>query len=200
MRIARILTNTYAEGPGCRFCIWVQGCKHGCDGCFATDLWDYSGGTEVSVEQLKAKLRSVKESVCGITFLGGEPFDQAGELAEIAEYARACNMTIITFTGYTYAQLRAANDPQWTRLLQATDLLIDGRFEKELLDYSRPLVGSSNQQFIFLTDRIAESEIAAYKNRIEIRTAPTGRLYLNGMGNIQTLQKLMKKIEGAKHG
>ena len=37
MRIGKIIEMTYAEGPGCRFCIWVQGCNHKCKGCFAED-------------------------------------------------------------------------------------------------------------------------------------------------------------------
>lgn len=193
MRINRLIEKTYAEGPGCRFCIWVQGCPHKCDGCFAVDLQCYDGGYEISVQDVIAQINKVSDCIDGITLLGGEPFEYAGELSEIAEHVQSLNKNVLTFTGYTYEELNRVKDS--TLLLKHTDLLIDGRFEKALTDYSRPLAGSSNQKFIYLTDRISAQKMSEYKNRFEVRVAENGTLQFNGMGNIEKLQKILKAKE-----
>ena len=188
MRVNKIINKTYAEGPGCRFCIWVQGCNHKCDGCLAADLWTFNGGYEISTQEIISQIDAVKDDICGVTFLGGEPFEYAEELAVIARYIHSINKNVITFTGYTYEVLKENS----THLLTETDLLIDGKFEKSLVDYSRPLVGSSNQRFIFLTNRILKYEIDDYKNRFEIRISQNGRTEINGMGNIEKIKNHLR--------
>ena len=128
----------------------------------------------------------------GITFLGGEPFEQAGELAEIAAYAHQEGLDVLAFSGYRYEEL--VSDPAKAALLRHVDLLIDGRFEEDKQDFSRPLAGSSNQKFIYLTERIRPDEIAAYKNRFEIRQGADGSVTINGMGNLNHLKSIIKNI------
>lgn len=190
MRVHRIVEKTYAEGPGCRFCIWVQGCNHHCDGCFATELWNFDGGYDTSADEIISRIRYIEKDICGITFLGGEPFEYAEELSMIASYIHSVNKSVITFTGYRYEQL--LNKSVMTSLLNQTDLLIDGKFEKSLVDYSRPLVGSSNQRFIYLTDRISAEEIEQYENRFEVRISGDGKITFNGMGNIEKLEEFIQ--------
>ena len=191
MRVNRIIQKTYAEGPGCRFCIWVQGCNHHCDGCFAKELWNFHEGYCISTAEIISMIKQVEKDICGITFLGGEPFEYADELSIIAKYIHSLNKNVITFTGYLYEDL--LNEPKAVLLLNQTDLLIDGKFDKNLIDYSRPLVGSSNQRFIYITDRIAKKEIEQYKNRFEVRISKNGKQIINGMGNIQKIQNYLKK-------
>ena len=199
MRLHRILSRTYAEGPGCRFCIWVQGCAHHCPGYFATELWSYNGGRAYAVEQVIAEFNAVKDTVCGITFLGGEPFDQAEDLAVVAKAVKELNKNVITFTGYTFEELNCAGNPSYQALLQTTDVLIDGRFQEQNLETKRPLVGSANQRFLFLTDAIPKQEIEKYMNRFELRTDKNGEIIFNGMGNIHKLKKFIRNLEGTKN-
>ncbi len=194
MRVNRILEETYAEGPGRRMCVYVQGCSHACKGCFAEKLWDYSGGYECSAEKIISRLQQNSDSLDGITFLGGEPMDKAGELALVAREAKKLGLNVITFTGYTYEELLKSDNGGVKDLLEHTDLLIDGEFREELLDYSRPMVGSSNQRFIYLSEAISKEDIAAYKNRFEVRADKNGGLTFNGMGNIKKLQKYIKDL------
>lgn len=191
MKVNRILNKTYVEGPGCRFCIWVQGCKHKCDGCFANKLWDFDGGYDITSDDIILQIDKVKNDICGITFLGGEPFEYALELSKIAKYIHNLNKNVITFTGFTYENIK--NNNKYEFLLKETDLLIDGKFEKDLVDYSRPLVGSSNQRFIYLTNRINKKDIEEYKNRFEIRIGDNGKAQFNGMGNIEKVQEILIK-------
>ena len=191
MRVHRIIEKTRAEGPGCRFCIWVQGCNHHCVGCFAKNLWDFNGGYDISADKIISMIKSVDKEICGITFLGGEPFEYAFELSAVADYAHSINKNVITFTGYCYEDLLKKTKAEL--LLKQTDLLIDGKFDRALIDYSRPLVGSANQKFIYLTDRITQNEIENYKNRFEIRISNDGKAEFNGMGNIKAIQDFIKR-------
>ena len=52
LSIYKIIEKTTAEGPGTRFCIWVQGCSHHCDGCYATNTWDKSKGIKISTIEI----------------------------------------------------------------------------------------------------------------------------------------------------
>lgn len=196
MQINSIILKTRAEGPGVRACIWVQGCSHGCKGCFAKHLWPQKGGLDMSVDQVIMQLESAIDEIDGVTFLGGEPMDQAKELWEIARYVKEAGKTVITFTGYIYEQLLKKNDPNIKKLLEYTDLLADGPFVEEKLCYDRPLLGSSNQRFIFLTNAISSEKIYNYKNIFELRVNKDGRTVINGMGNLQKLEKYLNRING----
>lgn len=195
MRVNRIVEKTFAEGPGCRFCIWVQGCNHKCKGCFSQHTWDINGGTELSVSSIIENINKVRDQIDGITFLGGEPFLQATELALIGEFAQSIGKNVITFSGYTYSELLEASLPDAKKLLAVTDLLIDGRFEEARKDFSRPLAGSSNQEFVYITNKITPDEMMNYKNRFEIRVEENGNISVNGMGDVDKLkEKLQKEI------
>jgi anaerobic ribonucleoside-triphosphate reductase activating protein len=110
--------------------------------------------------------------VTGLTFSGGEPMSQAAGLAQVIRAARqARDLTLICFTGYRLAQLRARPPgPSVADLLAQTDLLIDGRYVAARND-GRGLRGSANQQVHFLTDRLreAEEELSGGPRRSEIR-------------------------------
>ncbi len=188
IRIHRVVRRTCAEGPGVRFCIWTQGCAHQCPGCFARDTWDPQDGEAWNADEVIAAIRQEAAHIEGITLLGGEPFDQAAEMAEVAEAARRMGLSVMAFTGYTHEQLRQRADA--ARLLAACDLLADGPYIEALRSFSRPWVGSSNQRFVFLTDRYDES-ILACGNRMELRVGRDGALLLNGMGELDKLQKIL---------
>lgn len=187
LRVHRIIPRTRVEGPGLRFCIWVQGCHHRCEGCFARDTWDPDMGREVSVENVIAQLRGA-EGIEGITLLGGEPMEQAEGLCRVAEAARAAGLSVITFTGNTYEDLLARKDPAVTQLLALTDVLVDGPYRKEEPEDTRPLVGSKNQRFLFLTDRYCQADMDALRNAFEVRVDEKGRIQINGMGDLRKLR------------
>lgn len=127
----------------------------------------------------------------GITFLGGEPFAQASAVYEIALKAKQMGLTIVTFTGYTYEHIIETDKEEWNKLLSVTDLLVDGPFEEDKLDFSRPWVGSANQSYRFLTDayRNLENSIDSIKNKLEIRINPDGSIIVNGMGDFESIKK-----------
>lgn len=187
MRVYKILKNTTVEGPGRRFCIWFQGCKKHCKGCFANETWDFDAGVKYSVSELY-ELIKLQHNIEGITFLGGEPFEQAKELSQLSKLIKKENLSIVCFSGYTIEELKSKNSKYINELLNQIDLLIDGGFEQDKFDLSRPWVGSSNQRFLYLTERYSESDIKKYKNKIEMRLNSNGEVVINGMGNFESIK------------
>ncbi len=188
INVYKILKKTKVEGPGVRFCIWVQGCKKHCSGCFAKDTWSFGSGQDYTIDELVDFIES-ENGIEGVTFLGGEPFEQAQELSELALRVKQKGLSVLCFTGYTFDELKAKNDKYVNNLLGNLDLLIDGGFEIEKFDISRPWVGSSNQRYIFLTDFYKEEDIKSYRNKIEARISPDGKLEINGMGDFDKINK-----------
>lgn len=92
----------------------------------------------------------------GLTFLGGEPFLQAEGLADIAEAAHNLNLSVMVFSGYEYTELSENKFSGSKRLLNSTDLLIDGEFDNTQIETTRNWVGSTNQKFHYLTNRYSD--------------------------------------------
>jgi anaerobic ribonucleoside-triphosphate reductase activating protein len=185
LRVHRVLPFTKAEGPGKRFCLWVQGCPIQCKGCGVPWTWSDQGGELIGIDELFTQIeKSVSENdIEGITFLGGEPFAQAQSLSILAKKCRGIGLSIMTFTGYTIEKIQKENRAVWNELLSLTDLLIDGPFVESKLDLSRPWVGSSNQRYHFLTNRYlhVKEKLSSIPNRLEVRITETGQVEINGM-------------------
>lgn len=180
MRIHNIIPQTRAEGPGLRFCIWVQGCSRCCPGCFNPETWAYEGGKEYPVEALLQWILTTPD-IEGITLLGGEPMEQAQELSLLAKAVRLAGLSVLCFTGYTLEEIQNTGNADMHALLTQTDLLIDGPYVQAQRDLRRPWVGSSNQRYHFLTERYNIHDVENCRNRLEIRLDMDGKLILNGM-------------------
>lgn len=200
LRIHRFVPFTRAEGPGERACLWVQGCPIRCAGCAVPWTWDADAGEWSEVAGLADRILR-GPAVQGVTFLGGEPFEQAAGLAALGRILRDAGLSVLTFSGYTIEKIRRADRADWNALLDVTDLLIDGPFVRGRLDLSRPWVGSSNQRYHFLTDRYRhlEPELCRIPQRLEVRVHPDGRLELNGMITSADLAELIGPAHPAPH-
>lgn len=186
LRVFKILKNTKVEGPETRYCIWVQGCSHHCKGCQAVHTWPHRGGKLFEVSDIISDILAQK-NIEGVTFLGGEPFEQAEALGIIAEAVKKIDLGVLCFTGGYLEELR--QNPVNKRLLDNIDLLIDSPFEIDKLDYSRPWCGSSNQRYHFLTNRYNENIFTKYKNKVEVNISKSGIVFMNGMGNFEKIQQ-----------
>ncbi len=195
--LARFLPSTRAEGPGERTAVWVQGCAIRCPGCFNPHLWRFQGGEQVRPADLVRRV--IDAGTEGLTLLGGEPFDQAAPLAEVATGVGAAGRSVMTFSGYTRSQLTAAVDAgrdDVGALLAATDLLVAGPFEADRIDTRRPWVGSTNQEFVLLSDRFPGllDGLSGSPDRIEITVDATGRVEVNGWAEMDALDELLAEV------
>ena len=191
LRVGRVLHGTTAEGPGRRTAIWVQGCSIRCAGCVNPHLFAPRGGELIPPARLVED--AVVAGVEGITLLGGEPFDQPQTCAELARNARARELGVICFTGYTLEHLQI--QPLAATLLAHIDLLIDGPYVASEPERSRALVGSTNQRFVHLTDRYAGYDPRSTPNRVEVRVSLSGETELAGFlggDDVQALTRMLR--------
>lgn len=183
LRVATISDDTEAEGPGRRWALWVQGCTIRCPGCCNPEMFAATGGTAMSIEALVARMRAAKErGVEGISVLGGEPFEQAAGVAEVARAARALGLTVMVYSGYRLADLRDRDDA--APLLAEIDLLVDGRYDRDLPEPPPPVgrrwLGSTNQVMHFLTTAYAPDDPRMREaNTVEFHWSQ-GQLLVNG--------------------
>jgi anaerobic ribonucleoside-triphosphate reductase activating protein len=184
IRIAQMVPDTEAEGPGRRFAVWVQGCPIRCPGCCNPEMFKADAGTVWDVAELAAHI--VKTPMLeGLTLLGGEPFAQAEACAALARAVRAHDdqLSVMVFSGYTLDDLllRTA-EPGIAALLANTDLLVDGRYEHDQPEPEggRRWIGSRNQVMHHLsTFYVPEDPRLRAPNTIELRL-DAGGLTVNG--------------------
>lgn len=155
LNVAAVRRRSRVNGPGLRNVVWVQGCSIRCPGCFNPATLPHEARTLFDPERLAEQLAG-EDGIEGVTLLGGEPFEQAGACARFARRARALGASVVTYSGYTAASLRAARLPEVRELLEATDLLIAGPFVQGRAHDGRGWHGSTNQEFVFLTNRYDE--------------------------------------------
>jgi len=178
LRVAQIVPDTEAEGPGRRFALWLQGCLLRCPGCCNPEMLALEGGEERAVASLAQQILSTP-GLEGVTWLGGEPVAQAGPLAELSQTVREAGLSVMLFSGYTLEELQAAG-PDVAALLAQTDLLVDGRYERDRPERQRRWIGSENQRLHFLTARYSPDDARfAARNTLELRLEG-GRLTVNG--------------------
>jgi len=128
------------------------------------------------------------QPIDGVTFTGGEPFAQAGSLALLAEQLLRQNLSLMAFTGYEIEELTSAEQ---VRLLACLDVLVTGRFVKELKTDGLLWRGSSNQRVHLLSDRHAGLELSGdvYPSS-EVIITDNGTQIVSGFPELGLLQRL----------
>lgn len=151
MQIAGIEPESFVDGPGARFVIFVQGCNHRCKGCHNPETWSYTDGADLSLEFLVADIeRFFKKNplLKGLTISGGEPMDKAKELDELLTEVLPIVKNVYCYSGYTLEELVAKNDEDINNVLHKIDYLVDGEFNVDKKCLHELYKGSSNQRII----------------------------------------------------
>ena len=180
--VAHWTTCTEAEGPGRRFALWFQGCPLRCPGCCNPEMLPFDGGRQVPVSDLLNTILDAhaQHGIEGITLLGGEPLAHATAGVALANAIRPRGLTVMVFSGYTLEEACDLPDPAVAELLGLTDILVDGRHQRDKPDTQRRWIGSTNQRIHFLTDRYRPDDPCwRKKNTLEIRLM-NGELSVNG--------------------
>lgn len=145
LRVAGVVEESIVDGPGLRFVLFLQGCRIHCKGCQNPQTWDFNGGTLVSIEDILSRIQG-DPLVHGITFSGGEPFEQAEALIPLAAELKKRGYHLMAFSGYTLEKL--IQKPLCRDLLSLLDLLVDGPFVKEEKSLELRFRGSRNQRIL----------------------------------------------------
>jgi anaerobic ribonucleoside-triphosphate reductase activating protein len=118
------------------------------------------------------------DGIEGVTFSGGEPFCQAGALAEAGRILRNQGLNIVTFTGFTYREIREKRRNSWDSLIRETDLLIAGRYDRRL-PCCHPLLSSSNQELVHVSSQLA-GRIPESGTEVEYIIGCSGEITVSG--------------------
>ena len=102
----------------------------------------------------------------GITFLGGEPLLNTGVLLPLSRKIRerfGRTKDIWCWTGYTWEELmREGESPDKRELLEQIDILVDGRYIKDLHDSLLQFRGSSNQRIIDVPKSLESGQVVLW--------------------------------------
>lgn len=149
MNYHNITKDDMLNGDGLRVVLWVAGCEHHCKGCHNPITWDENGGLlfdKAAKQEIFEELK--KDYVSGITFSGGDPLHikNRTDITVLAKEIKEIfpSKTIWLYTGYTY---EAVKDLE---IISYLDVLVDGKFVKELADVNYHWAGSTNQKIIRL--------------------------------------------------
>ena len=143
MRILDIVPGTSVDGPGLRTAIYFAGCKHCCHGCHNPQSWDFTGGHEMTMEEV---LKEVADNDFDVTLTGGDPMYHAEELVSLAVEIKKMGKDIWCYTGFMYEDI--ISDVHMSHLLEHIDVLVDGPYIESLRDIHLLFRGSSNQRLI----------------------------------------------------
>lgn len=157
---ANIQPDSIVDGEGIRTVIWFQGCLHHCKECHNPETWNFDGGIEFDVEEIKAEIKNLKYQN-GVTLSGGDPFFQPIAALEIAKYAHSLGLNVWCYTGFTFEEL-LEEDIAKKEFLKNIDVLIDGRFEIAKKSLACKFRGSTNQRIIDVTKSLENNKVVLY--------------------------------------
>lgn len=160
IKLSGIAYESLVNGPGMRRVFFAQGCKHNCKGCFNPDTHDFNGGEERDVDELiKDTLNN--PILRGVTFSGGDPWEQADKFAYMAKVFKDNGLDIWSYTGYTFEYIIENKDERsgWSDLLNNIDVLVDGKFEEDKMKDGIKFKGSTNQRIIDVKESLRLNKI-----------------------------------------
>lgn len=166
LRIAGTVQDSIVDGPGIRYVIFTQGCPHHCPGCHNPQTHDFNGGKDADTEEILSQIFG-NPLASGVTFSGGEPFAQADALVSIAEAVKSRGKNLMIYTGYLLEELQKMEQPGVKRLLELSDILVDGPFILQERDLTLQYRGSSNQRVIDMEKTRRTGTIVLYRSEYD---------------------------------
>ena len=164
IKISGIVKESSVDGPGFRYVVFTQGCPHHCKGCHNPQTHSFDGGSYIDIDTI---LEDVKKNplLRGVTISGGEPFMQAKKIAKLLSKIDRKKLSTIVYTGFLYEDLlnNANENNGYMDLLKQADLLIDGKFEEDLMDENLLFRGSSNQRVIKCKESVESGNLQLHE-------------------------------------
>lgn len=180
--------GSIVDGPGIRFSVFVQGCTHHCPGCHNKDSQAHKQVNPMTVGQILNEIQEAK-SCTGVTFTGGEPFEQADALGELAIALKEKNYNIWAYSGYRFEDLvkiaQGKDTPAATdycnkehsqgvlNMLNNIDVLVDGRFDQNLKSYDALYRGSTNQRLIDMKKTLMQNNMIEWSQEFVVPERPS---------------------------
>ena len=165
MKYATIKKYDVANGPGVRVSIFMQGCSFHCKNCFNPETWDFKSGTEFTDETIDKIIDLANNDyIKGLSILGGEPMhpNNIKGTTKLAKKFKEIypDKTIWVWSGFLFDR-----DLKDKEVLNYIDVLVDGRYEDELHDFTLKWKGSSNQRVIDVKKTLKNNKIVLLKEK-----------------------------------
>lgn len=160
MRIAKVVANDLANGPGIRTSVFVSGCPIRCPGCHNPELQSFVSGVEFAEYIIDKIIASLKKDGIrrGLSILGGEPLADLNApgvmylCQRVKESLPDCSIWI--WTGYDFEE-RFREHPKsglhkriFCDIMKYVDVVVDGPFIAEQKSGDHQWRGSANQRII----------------------------------------------------
>ena len=165
MRYNKIRKMDISNGPGVRVSIFMQGCSFHCKNCFNPETWDFKSGTEFTDETVDKIIDLANNDyIKGLSILGGEPMhpNNIKGTTKLAKKFKEIypDKTIWVWSGFLFDR-----DLKDKEVLNYIDVLVDGRYEDELHDFTLKWKGSSNQRVIDVKKTLKNNKIVLLKEK-----------------------------------
>ena len=122
----------------------------------------------------------------GLTILGGEPLEQPTAIYSLIEEAKEKGLSIFLYSGFEDKELTTLQ----RKCVDASDIVILGRYVQAKRDTSLRWRGSSNQKVMFTSDRYAHLEIQE-ANEVEVHLQQDGTLRIIGYPDQEIVNNLL---------
>ena len=165
MRYNKIRKMDISNGPGVRVSIFMQGCSFHCKNCFNPETWDFKSGTEFTDETIDKIIDLANNDyIKGLSILGGEPMhpNNIKGTTKLAKKFKEIypDKTIWVWSGFLFDR-----DLKDKEVLNYIDVLVDGRYEDELHDFTLKWKGYSNQRVIDVKKTLKNNKIVLLKEK-----------------------------------
>lgn len=157
IQLAGFLDNSSVNGQGLRSVIFMSGCKHNCPNCHNKEMQNFTYGESVDTDQVVNRVLKNLPILDGVTISGGDPMFSPEPLLELLTKLKSHNINIWIYTGFTYEKL--IEKEIYRKILNHTDILVDGLYKEELRDDSCKYYGSSNQRIIDCKQSMSKDEV-----------------------------------------
>lgn len=190
LRVHAFVPRSYANGPGARAVIWVQGCTLGCPGCFNLEARSPYAGEVVEVERLASRIAALAGGIEGVTVTGGEPLQQAAPVMALLRRLREeTNLGAILLTGYTWNEVSLM--PFAADLSGCVDLLLAGPYVRAE-HLGSGLRGSRNKTVHHYTDRYRGVDLEAVPDT-EVTLSPSREATHSGINPVAAPEGLFSR-------
>ena len=208
VRITDLRFPVTTLGPGTRVGVWFQGCHIGCRGCISRDTWDPRAVAERTTTDVLDEISLLVDGhhVDGVTFSGGEPFEQPDALIALASGLRtllrpptdAARPDLLCYSGYPLEHL----ERRYADVLSLLDAVIPEPYLASL-PTSEPWRGSANQSIVPLSTlgvaRYEQGVEAASSDALQVEVTPD-QIVVIGVPRRGDLSRVERRLAAAGIG
>ena len=194
-RIHSIESFGAVDGPGIRFVVFMQGCPMRCQYCHNPDTWAFSGGKEMSVEQLMAEIYKYRHyfgSDGGVTVSGGEPLVQIDFVTELFKVLKEEGIHTCLDTSGVLFNRNESTLKKFDELIKYTDLVL---LDIKHIDSNKheSLTLHKNENILDFAKYLSDNNIKIWVRHVLVPTINTDEESLSGLRCfIETLSNVDK--------